>query len=528
MSLRITEVCKQFGSTVALDAISLDIPAGAVTALIGENGAGKSTLIKILTGAYAADRGGLHWKGAPLHLRGPRDARAAGIAVLHQDPQLVDALDGIENLFMGRHDFGQRAGLISRRHLRARAGAVLARYGFAVPLDLLARDMSPAQRTLLALARCLLDAPSLLILDEPTASLTAVETAWLAHAVAVVRAEGAAVLFVSHRLDEVLAMADRVVVMRNGRVVTETPAAGQTHDTLVAWMSGDASAAEAPALQGDAPLRAARPDIDTTTAASCRLDVEGLVTRDGRVQDASLRVHAGEIVGLYGLAGAGRTELLEAIYGARALAPDRAGTVRIDGRAIAPPSPAALLRAGVCLIPEDRKRHALMPQRSLLDNLSLSRLRALARGGIVDAARERRAGADAGAQHAIRTSGLGQPVGELSGGNQQKAVFARAMANAPGVLLCDEPTQAVDVMTRRAIHALIRAHVADGGAALVVTSDLEELVALADRVLVMRQGRIAQRFDVQPLSAQAILHACFPPANPSISSTSSTVSTPSP
>ena len=512
MSLRITEVCKQFGSTLALDAISLDVPAGAVTALIGENGAGKSTLIKVLTGACAADRGSLQWQGAPLNLRGPRDARAAGIAVLHQDPQLVDALDGIENLFMGRRDFGSRGGLISRRRLRARAEAVLARYGFAVPLDVLSRDMSPAQRTLLALARCLLDAPSLLILDEPTASLTAVETAWLARAVTVVRAEGAAVLFVSHRLDEVLAMADRVVVMRNGRVVTEAPTAGQTHETLVGWMSGDAVVARAPAAPGDVQLRPTAVKAATTVAAPCRLDVEALATRDGRVRDASLRVHAGEIVGLYGLAGAGRTELLEAIYGARALAPGGKGRVSIDGRAFASPSPAGSLRAGVCLIPEDRKRHALMPQRSLLDNLSLSRLRAFARGGIVDAARERRAGAAAVATHAIRTSGLGQPVGELSGGNQQKAVFARAMANAPGVLLCDEPTQAVDVMTRRAIHALIHAHVADGGAALVVTSDLDELVALADRVLVMRQGRIAQRFDTRPLSAQAILHACFPPA----------------
>lgn len=508
MSLRITEVCKQFGSTLALDAISLDVPAAAVTALIGENGAGKSTLIKILTGAYAADRGSLQWQGVPLKLESPRDARAAGIAVLHQDPQLVDALDGIDNLFMGRRDFGGRGGLISRSRLRARAEAVLARYGFAVPLDVLSRDLSPAQRTLLALARCLLDAPSLLILDEPTASLTAVETAWLARAVAVVRAEGAAVLFVSHRLDEVLAMADRVVVMRNGRVVSEAPMAGQTHDTLVASMSGDAMQAPVPAAPGGLPLRA-----DTVSATTpCRLDVEGLATRDGRVRDASLRVHAGEIVGLYGLAGAGRTELLEAIYGARALVPGGKGRVSVDGRAFASLSPAGSLRAGVCLIPEDRKRHALMPQRSLLDNLSLSRLRAFARGGIVDAARERRAGAAAVATHAIRTSGLGQPVGELSGGNQQKMVFARAMANAPGVLLCDEPTQAVDVMTRRAIHALIHAHVAEGGAALVVTSDLDELVALADRVLVMRQGRIAQRFDAQPLSTQAILQACFAPA----------------
>ena len=501
MSLRITEVSKHFGSTQALDAISLDIPAGAVTALIGENGAGKSTLIKILTGAYAADRGTLQWNGARLQLRGPQDARAAGIAVLHQDPQLVDSLDGLDNLFMGRRDFGSGTGLVSRRALRERADAVFARYGFSVPIERLARDMSPAQRTLLALARCLLDTPSLLILDEPTASLTAVETAWLAQAIATVRAQGAAVLFVSHRLDEVLAMAERVVVMRNGRVVAEVQAQGQSHDSLIGLMSGAEAARQDKALPHAPPA--------TATAGACRLAVTSLATRDGRVRDTSLHVNAGEIVGLYGLAGAGRTELLEAIYGARALAQ---GTVEVDGRAIASPSPAASLQAGVCLIPEDRKRHALMPQRSLLDNLSLSRLRGFARFGIVDAQREQAAGRDAVKRHDIRTAGLDQPIGELSGGNQQKAVFARAIGRGPGVLLCDEPTQAVDVLTRRAIHALIREHVARGGAALVVTSDLEELVTLVDRVLVIRDSRIAQRFEGRPLSAQAILHACFAPA----------------
>ncbi len=499
--LRISGVAKHFASTVALDGVSLELPAGQVSALIGENGAGKSTLIKILTGAYAADAGSLEWRGAPLVLHGPHDARAAGIAVLHQDPQLVDALDGIENLFMGRRDFGGRGGLVSRRALLARARDLLARYDLEVPLETLVRDMAPAERTLLGLVRCLIDPPALLILDEPTASLTAAETARLAGAIATVRRQGAAVLFVSHRLDEVLSMADRIVVMRNGRVVATREARGQTHDGLIALMSGTAVEAAPP------PMGTAATSI--AQAPACRLAVERLETRDQRVRQASLRVMAGEVVGLYGLAGAGRTELLEAIYGARALA---AGTVAVDGRPMTPPTPSASLGAGVCLIPEDRKRHALMLRRSLLENLSLSRLRGFARCGFVDARRERAAGAEAVAAHAIRAAGLTQPVGELSGGNQQKAVFARAIGTGPGVLLCDEPTQAVDVLTRRAIHALIRGHAAAGGAALVVTSDLDELVGLVDRVLVMREGRIVRSFDRAPLVAGDILQACFVPS----------------
>jgi len=364
-------------------------------------------------------------------------------------------------------------------------------------------ELSVTQRTQLALLRCLMSAPELLILDEPTAALTSTDAQLLLSQMDALRRRGKAVLFVSHRLDEVLQIADRITVLRNGSRVATVPARGQTAASLIAAMSGQA---EAPLMSSPNAVRSAR-------LPAKLLEIKQASTADGRLRAADLTLHAGELLGLYGLAGSGRTELLELLVGLRA---GRADALSAHGQEVRVNSPQAAVARAWVLIPEDRRGHALVPGMRVRDNLTLPFLRRFAslRGfGWLSLRGERAAAVTAMKSLNIKATGPDQSVLELSGGNQQKVVFARALAMRTGqqaqVLLCDEPTQAVDVSTRRAIHQLLRELCARGGAAVVVSSDLSEMLELAQRVVVLREGVTVADLSGPNLTAPEVLRWCF-------------------
>ena len=522
--LQVRGVGKLFAGVPALSDVSLTLHAGEVHALIGENGAGKSTLIHLLTGALAADGGTMNLRGQPFSPGTPASAAARGIAVLHQAPQLVPSLSALDNLFIGRSSPAAvhwGSGLTNRRAMRQRAHQACEDLGtglgaglgagtgmgtsFNLPLDALVADLSATQRTQLALLRCLMSEPDLLVLDEPTASLTSTDAQQLMLQVDALRRRGKAVLYVSHRLDEVLQIADRITVLRNGACVATLPARGQTSASLIAAMSGQ--------IETGTEVQTAREDVpavrshDTLRAPlHAVLQVAQAATRDGRVRDASLTLHGGELLGIYGLAGSGRTELLELLMGLRA---GSFASLCANGQPIKVNSAQAAKSRAWVLIPEDRRGQALVLHMRLRDNLNLPFLRRFASLGWLSKQRERAAAGASMQALDIKATGPEQSVVELSGGNQQKVVFARALAMNAQVLLCDEPTQAVDVGTRRAIHQLLRDHCARGGAALVVSSDLSEMLELAQRVVVVREGITVANLSGGDLNAVEVLRWCF-------------------
>lgn len=504
--LEVRGVSKAFAGVAALSAVSLTLAPGEVHALIGENGAGKSTLIHVLTGALAADGGSLRLQDVPYAPASPAQASERGVAVVHQEPQLVGSLSALDNLFVGKQ-FPNLTGLgrwlINRAAMRERAAQACAALGLSLPLDALVADLSVTQRTQLALVRCLMSEPHLLILDEPTAALTSTDAQQLLSQVDALRQRGKAVLYVSHRLDEVLQIADRITVLRNGAVVATVPAQGQTPASLIAAMSGQADAHSA--VPNLIPVQA----VPASTQPAAVLEIKQAATADGKLRHANLTLHAGELLGLYGLAGSGRTELLELLLGLRA---GRVDALLAQGQPVHINNPQAASARGWVLIPEDRRGHALVLNMRLRDNLTLPFLQRFAnvRGfGWLSLGREREAAVAAMQGLSIKATGPEQSVVELSGGNQQKVVFARALAKNAKVLLCDEPTQAVDVTTRRAIHQLLREHCARGGAALVVSSDLTEMLELAQRVVVLREGVTVANLQGAQLNAPEVLRWCF-------------------
>jgi ribose transport system ATP-binding protein len=500
--MEVRGVSKAFAGVAALSQVSLTLAAAEVHALIGENGAGKSTLIHLLTGALRLDAGSLHLRGQAFAPASPADAAARGVAVVHQEPQLVTSLSALDNLFIGQKFpawAGLGRGLIDRTAMRQCANQACAALGLSLPLNALVADLSTTQRTQLALLRCAMSEPDLLILDEATAALTSTDAQQLLHQVQALRKRGKAVLYVSHRLDEVLQIADRITVLRNGAVVTTLTAREQNAASLIAAMSGQAD--EPPVARANAKR--------TPTTPVAVLDVKQASTADGKLRAASLTLHAGELLGLYGLAGSGRTELLELLVGLRA---GRVDALLSQGQTVRNNSPQSAAARAWVLIPEDRRGHALVLNMRVRDNLTLPFLKrfANARGlGWLSLKRERAAAVNAMQGLNVKATGPDQSVAELSGGNQQKLVFARALAMNAHVLLCDEPTQAVDVATRRAIHRLLREHCARGGAALVVSSDLNEMLELADRVVVLRDGVTVAHLEGARLNASEVLRWCF-------------------
>ncbi len=487
--LTLGSLSKSFGGQAALQSVDLSLRAGEVHALVGENGAGKSTLIKVLTGVTAPSGGELRWNGQPVRFADPAQAQVLGIRAVHQERQLVAGFSALENLYLGL-PYPQRAGRIDWRAMRESAQRRQAELGLELPLSALVQDLTPTQRTLTELLRAVMRPSRLLILDEPTASLTDHDAQLLFALIRRLSAEGCAVLYVSHRLDEVLELADRVTVLRGGQVAAAFGRGEVGAEQLVSAMSGAAPERGPSASAADHSAEHA-----AQSPGGVLLSAHHLASRDGRVRDVSFTLRSGEILGVYGLAGAGRSELLETLAGLRKCS---AGMLQW-----AAPRPSAVL------IPEDRRAHGLVAQMSLRENVTLATLAHHTRRGVLSRASERRASQQAVEHLHIRAAGVEQRVGELSGGNQQKVVLARALAQQPGVWLCDEPTQAVDVLTRRAIHALLRGQAAGGAGVVLVSSDLGEMLEVAQRVLVLSAGRSVALLEGAALTQEAVLRACY-------------------
>ncbi|GHS84873.1 ABC transporter [Actinomycetota bacterium] len=464
-------IVKSFGSVRALAGVDLLLPAGQVTALMGENGAGKSTLLKILTGDYQPDAGTIEVGGTPVSFATPLESRAAGVRVIAQEPEIVPFVSVAENIYVGA--LHSRAGIVSQRALQERAAADLARFGFERFLDPATRgiDLSPAQRQMVEIVRALIDDPQVVCFDEPTSSLSDTETRMLFDLIARLRDEGRAVGYVSHRMAEIFEVADTVTVLRDGALIGSRPIAETSVGEVVRMMVGrDLSAMY---------------ERNRQVPGEVALELDSVTTAD--VTDVSLSVRKGEVVALAGLVGAGRTELALAIAGDR---PILSGTLTVHGRAHRFASPADAIAAGIGLAPEERKADALIMVRTVRDNIALAVLDTLSRFGFVNRRAERQLAERYIAALRIRTPSMGQLVQNLSGGNQQKVVLARWLARQTDILVLDEPTRGVDVGAKAEIYAIIDDLAARGVAVLVISSELPEVLGLADRIVVMQEGRV--------------------------------------
>ena len=479
-------ITKFFPGVQALRGVDLTLRRGEVLALLGENGAGKSTLMKVLAGAVRPDAGTIRLQGQEVQFHSPQQAHRAGIAIIHQELSLVPTLSAGANLFLGQEL--ARAGFIAQGTERQRSRALFARLGMTVDPDVPCRALSIAQQQGVEIARALAVAAQLVVMDEPTTSLTVAEVEQLFGIIRDLKAHGIGIIYISHRLEEIFAIADRVLVLRDGAAVGERPIGAVTRTELIELMVGR-------------PLRDEYPPRSVALGEP-RLVVEGL--RRGRaVRDVSFQVRRGEVLALTGLVGAGRTETARLIFGA-----DRreAGTVALDGRALTIRQPRDAIRAGIGLLPEDRKTQGLVLAHAVRDNFALPNLPWLSRWGFVRRRQERQEFAGHAARLGINLARADRPARELSGGNQQKVVLAKWLARECQVLLFDEPTRGIDVGAKYEIYQIINQLAAQGRSVVLISSELPEVLGMADRILVMHEGRISGEItDVAGATQEQIL-----------------------
>ena len=497
-ALAVRNLSKTFPGTRALDGVSLDLPAGRVTGLVGHNGSGKSTLIKVLAGYHDADPGGeVFVGGSALERLSAGAAAAAGMRFVHQDLGLVGSLSVIDNLALTLGYRTGRLGRVKQRLEIERSERDIGMLGCSFDVRRRVDDLAPSERTVVAVARALegweMGAVHVLVLDEPTASLPREEALRLFEVVRAVRNRGVAVLFVSHHLDEILSLADQVVVMRNGRVVRTEGTASLDHDRLVSLIVG----------REIAHSGAARTARESPAAADRVLSVDGLGAEF--LRDVSFGVSQGEILGVCGLTGSGREELAGCVFGVR----PRTGLVKVGGRGLAPGRLDQAVQLGMGFVPADRMADALVPRMSVRANLSLPGIAGFVRRCRLDNGAEREAVDRWLRKTRVASDARERPIFQLSGGNQQKVLLARWLRCRPDVLVLDEPTQGVDVGARQDIHALIDAAAAEGAAVLICSTDSEELERLCDRALVLTRGRIGAELIGIDLRADVIDRHCL-------------------
>jgi rhamnose transport system ATP-binding protein len=466
-------ISKSYAGVRALSAVSFDLQAGEVHALVGENGAGKSTLIKVMTGAVAADSGTLAVGGQAVAVMTPATSRALGIAAIYQQPALFPHLTVAENIAVSleRSSGWQRIDWTRRRR---DTRDLLARVGASIDPDRLVDSLSMPEQQLVEIAKAIGSSARVLIMDEPTASLSEAEVTRLFEAIARLKSEQVGIVYISHRLEEVLAIADRVTVLRDGRTVGTHSREGLERSTVINLMIGRD-------LSAIFPKRA-------VPIGDVALELRGVTCRTAGVRDVSLDVRRGEILGLAGLVGSGRTELAQTVFG---LTPVDAGEIIIDGHPIDVRSPADAIQAGIGYLPEDRKQHGVVPEMAIDQNISLADLSRVAPRGLIDRSRERLQGQQYVDQLRIKAVSVSADVESLSGGNQQKVALARWLATSPKVLILDEPTQGVDVGSKSEIHALMQDLAERGLAVVMISSELPEILGMSDRIAVMRGGTIA-------------------------------------
>ncbi len=487
LRIELRGISKRFAATAALTDVSMDLRAGEVQALVGENGAGKSTLVKILAGVHQPDTGTIVVDGVPTLIHGPAHSRALGIAVVHQEPRLFPDLSVAENVFIGHAPSG-RLGSIDWRGMRRAARALFAELDVQFDVGAPVRGLSMADQQLIEIAKALSVDASVLILDEPTASLSAHEVDRLFAIVRRLRDRGVAILFVSHRLDEVFALCDRTTVFRDGRHVVTMATGELTTADLVRHMVGRTVSLF--------------PRIETTVG-EVMLEVTGL-TRAGVFRDVGFSVRAGEIVGLAGLVGAGRTEVARVLFGI-----DRrdGGEVRLGGRLVDFATPSAAMSEGIAYLPEDRHQEGLVLDFTIAHNVTLPILPRLFPRFLIRAATERAVATDHTAQFNVRMTGVDQEVGALSGGNQQKVVLAKWLASGPRVLILDEPTRGIDIGAKVEVHRLISELAASGLAIILISSDLPEILAMSDRIIVLHEGRVTAEIPRDRATQERVMFA---------------------
>ncbi len=479
---------KRFPGVVVLDRVDLALRPGRVTALVGENGAGKSTLVKILTGLYGPDAGAILRNGQPVFFASPQDAEAARITAIHQETVLFDELTVAENIFVG-HAPKTRLGLVDWPAVRRQAAALLESLDAPIRPATRLKDLSIAQRHLVAIARALSVEAEVVIMDEPTAALSHKEAADLFGVVERLKGQNRAILFISHKFEELDRVADDYAVFRDGRAVGSGRMSEVTRDALVRLMVGrsvDQVFPKRPAAIG-APA----------------LEVDDLC-HPTEFDGVSFTLRRGEILGLYGLVGAGRSELAQALFGATR---PSAGRVAVEGRALRLRSTADAIAAGIVYVPEERGRHGAVLAMPIVENMTLGCLGAVSRRGFIRAAEEFRLARAYAERFDLRAASLSQPLGTLSGGNQQKVVIGKWLATKPKVVILDEPTKGIDIGSKAAVHAFMSELAGQGLAVLMVSSELPEILGMADRVMVMREGRMAGTFARDGLTPEVLVAA---------------------
>ncbi|HTI38376.1 MAG TPA: sugar ABC transporter ATP-binding protein [Vicinamibacterales bacterium] len=489
-ALRMIGVSKSFPGVLALDKVDLDVLPGEVHVLLGENGAGKSTLMKVLSGAVTRDAGEIELDGRRVEIETPRDAQALGIRIIYQELTLVPYLTAAENIFLGREPCSM-PGLVDSRRMRAEASQLLAGLGLRIDPDRPVREMGIAQQQMVEVAKALVDNARVLVMDEPTSALTTTEIDELFATINRLTARGTAIIYISHRLEELARIGNRVTVLRDGRKVA-------THRI------GDVDIPHLIRLMANRDLAEHFPKRRVPPGQPL-LEVRGL-RRQGVLHDIDLTVRAGEVVGVAGLLGAGRTEMARAIVGAD---PHDAGDIRVKGIPVHFRHPAEAIRRGIGFMPEDRKTQGLIQMLSVGENTTLAALPRFSRGGFL---KRREAAAVASKlvkDLRIRTPSLDQPVAQLSGGNQQKVVLAKWLATGADILIMDEPTRGIDIGAKVEIYELMNQLTARGAGILMISSELTEVLGMSDRILVMHAGRIAAEFDAAGATQEQLLRAAL-------------------
>jgi|SRR5271157_50389 len=486
--LELKEISKRFGNVEVLHGVSFGLKPGEVHALLGENGAGKSTLIKVITGIYQADGGEIYLNDHRVHFENPLQARQAGIAAIYQELSLCPDLNVAENIFLGRQPT-TAGGRIDWRKLYSEADRLLASLGVHLDLRTRARNLSIAQMQSVEIARAFSLNARILIMDEPTSSLTLNEVAELFGLVRRLRDEGAAIIFISHRLEELFEVADRVTILRDGSRVDTRLVKDVNRDELVRLMVGRT-------ISNLFPKREIQP-------GEIALKVENL-TQAGIFEDISFEVRKGEILGMAGLVGAGRTDVARAIFG---VAPPTGGRIQVEGRWVKITSPQQAIGLGLAYVPEDRQLHGLVPAMSITSNISLPILKEYARRGWLMDKAERSAAFTAAQQMEVRANTIWQIARTLSGGNQQKVVLAKWLSTKPRILILDEPTRGIDVGTKAAVHALMSKLASEGIAILMISSELPEVLGMSDRIIVMHEGQMTGHFTRAEATQEKIISA---------------------
>jgi rhamnose transport system ATP-binding protein len=485
--LRATDITKSYAGVQALKSASLELRAGEVHALIGENGAGKSTLIKIITGAVESDGGELQIEGKAVTHNSPRVAKELGVAAIYQQPALFPELTVAENIALGVEQSGM-AGRVDWGARRRRAAELLAQVGARIDPDADAGDLTMPQQQLVEIARALGADAKVLILDEPTASLSEEDTQNLFNVIRSLRERGVGMVYISHRLEELPVIADRVTVLRDGRTIDTRQMSEVNRQQLIQMMVGRELSAVFPKRE--------------VALGDVVLELRDLGCAESGIREVNLSVRAGEIVGLAGLVGAGRTELARAVFG---LTPVDSGEILLRGERVHLKSPAEAIRRGIAYLPEDRRRHGVILDMQIGANITLASLDRISRHGVLDFKREKELAGDYARRLGVKTPAIYVPVATLSGGNQQKVALSRWLLTKPSVLILDEPTQGIDVGAKSEIHALMTDLAAEGVAVLMISSELPEILGMSDRVAVMYGGTIVEILDRADATQEKVL-----------------------